>query len=358
MKVLHIAYLTSRRDSGVSTVVPQYFLNEQLINKETYLLNINKKSNLRLHSNEKYLKSKSINDAILKIKKIRPNIVIIHEVYYFELLKICGFLYKNKTPYIIMPHGCLTVMAQKHKRLKKMLGNILFTNMIKRATSIHYLSTMEKEQTVIQNSNHYVLGNGVECIFENPHKINKCRRFVYIGRLNYYHKGIDLIIEAAKYSSKALRDREVSIGIYGSGDKTVRNHIKNDIRKYGISDIVEIYGPIFGEEKNNIIDSSYAFIQTSRFEGMPMGVIEAMMRGAPIIATEGTGMSRVIHDYDCGIGCKTTAKSVAKAFESFLTIHRESEFSSNAHKYAVDNYSWEIVAKKNIDQYENISEIN
>ena len=358
MRVLHIAYLTARRDSGVSTVVPQYFMNEQLINKETYLLNINKNSNLSLHLNEKYLKSNNIKDAIFKIKKIKPDIVVIHEVYYFELLKICKYLCKNKVPYIITPHGCLTKTAQKHKRMKKKLGNILFMNLIKRATSVHYLSNMEKEQTAIRNNNYYVLGNGTKSILENPHRINKNRRFVYIGRLNYYHKGIDLIIEAAKYSSGILRESKASIEIYGSGNNKVKNSIKNDIRKCGLSNIVKVYGPVFGKEKNNIIDSSCAFVQTSRFEGLPMGIIEAMMRGAPIIATEGTGMSKEIHDYNCGIGCKTNAKDVARALESFLTDNREPEFSNNAHKYAVDNYSWEKIAKENLDRYEDISKIN
>ena len=57
-------------------------------------------------------------------------------------------LIKKKIPYVIIPHGSLSIKSQRHKYIKKKIGNFLiFNRFIKRANFIQCLSQRELLET-------------------------------------------------------------------------------------------------------------------------------------------------------------------------------------------------------------------
>ena len=77
-----------------------------------------------------------------------PDIVVFHECYRPEYLKIAKNLRKNKIPYVDMPHGELRVEAQKKKHFKKVMANLLlFNDFANHAAAIQCLSNAEMEAT-------------------------------------------------------------------------------------------------------------------------------------------------------------------------------------------------------------------
>ena len=56
--------------------------------------------------------------------------------------------------------------------------------------------------------------------------------------------------------------------------------------EYKVGDIVKLHDPVFGEEKINTLLKSDIFIQLSRKEGLPLGILETMNAGLPVILTE------------------------------------------------------------------------
>ena len=58
------------------------------------------------------------------------------------------------------------------------------------------------------------------------------------------------------------------------------------------------------------------FIRTSRFEGLPLGILEALSLGLPCLVTKGTNLDELVNNYNAGWGVETTSKMVASAIKN------------------------------------------
>ena len=92
------------------------------------------------------------------------------------------------------------------------------------------------------------------------------------------------------------------------------------------------------------------FIQLSRHEGQPLGIMEAMSYGLPIIASEESTFGDIIKENKCGIYYKT------KQDIYNLNSLKEIILNNNSRKYAVSHLSWKFIANKTINEYKRIME--
>lgn len=129
------------------------------------------------------------------------------------------------------------------------------------------------------------------------------KRFVAVGALNK-SKGYEFLVESSKVFTKAMPEWKVYI--YGEGaDKAKINKL---IEKAGVSQNVFLAG-YTSEVKNEMIHSS-GLMLSSRWEGMPMVVLEALEIGLPIIAYNISAMSPLVTNGKEGllVPCFDTAK--------------------------------------------------
>jgi len=101
--------------------------------------------------------------------------------------------------------------------------------------------------------------------------------------------------------------------------------------------------------------SADVFIQTSRSEGMPVGILEALSYGLPCIVTEGTTMAATVNKEDAGWGCKTEPESVCHAIED--AIRKKAELSAksrNAIKISQEGFSWEKISGDTVKEYQRL----
>lgn len=103
------------------------------------------------------------------------------------------------------------------------------------------------------------------------------KNLLVVGRLNY-QKGIDRLLDVWKEISPIYP--KWNLHIYGSGE--LQNQIEDQIRRYNLVNTTFIHQPI-----SNISDAyinSSCYLMTSRFEGLPMVLLEAMSYGLPVIS--------------------------------------------------------------------------
>ena len=93
---------------------------------------------------------------------------------------------------------------------------------------------------------------------------------------------------------------------------------------------------------------------TSRFEGMPMSLIEAASYSLPCFATEGTYMADKIEECNAGWTCETTVDGIASTL--LKLIEDKGEFINkgvNAYNMAL-KYSWDELAKLAHEEFSKI----
>ena len=354
--LLYICDIGNSQSNGVALSVPEHFIN------------ISKTQNVGLLncSSIQIEKLKNETNVFLyneygKVAKLpypfnKPDLVIFHEVYKKKYLQLYKEIKRMNIPYIIIPHGCLTKKAQNVKKIKKVVGNFLFFNsFIFNAASIQFLSEMEKNNSKNFSKKSFVSGHGM-LVTENYKKdFNKnCKKLLYIGRYSMFIKGLDILLKYCFRNREYMLENSIVLDMYGRGKDEDIKKIKSLIQKYKLENLVKINGPIYDKEKENIILNHDYFIQLSHSEGQPLGIIESLIYGLPVIVSNGTTFKNFVLENNCGFVCDNE--------EDFYNILRrvvsnENEIyllSKNARESGISNFSWDVVIDNNINYYSQI----
>ena len=349
MVILHIAKITEERANGVNVVVPEHIKAQGQI-ETVALLNIRKHRPDCIESVFFYEKGTKISDLDAPFN--HPDLVVFHQVYEVEYLSLSWELRKQKIPYIVVPHGSLTVQAQQIKHLKKVVGNILFSKFFNQAVAVQCLSQNELDETRFSVKK-FIGTNGIHLSTKQKMHFRKdFIKFVYIGRLDVFHKGIDILLEAFSLLKKTEQTR-FELHIYGPSGNKNDEQIQQMIKVNELSSCAFLHGAVFGEEKKSILLDADVFVQTSRFEGMPMGILEALSYGIPCLITEGTTLGDYINKYNAGWVAKTDAECVyqmlLKAIEDKGLLPEKSEMARNL---VEQDFSWDRIAQCTIESYQ------
>jgi len=109
----------------------------------------------------------------------------------------------------------------------------------------------------------------------------------------------DLALEAVEHQAGHLRRHGWKYAIVGDGQS--REDLERYVHRQELSDVVVFLGKRTGVEKAWLYDNAKFFISTSREEGMPNVVIEAIASGLPILASDIGPHKELLGKSGCGM---------------------------------------------------------
>lgn len=154
--------------------------------------------------------------------------------------------------------------------------------------------TYEDKEYWASNSNLVVIPNFIshyplKCASLKSHTV------IAVGRLSY-QKGYERLVDAwkivVKYHPLWI------LKIFGSGEK--RDYVNNCIIESNLEKVIEIHEPTSDIQREYL--NSSIFVLSSRYEGLPMVLLEAMSCGLPVVS------------YDCKCGPKDIIKDGVDGF--------------------------------------------
>ena len=108
-----------------------------------------------------------------------------------------------------------------------------------------------------------------------------------VGRL-CYQKAHEVLVSAMPAVLQEFPNAKVGI----CGDGVLRKNLETQIKALGLDDSVKLFGM-----QNNVakfLFSADVFVLPSRWEGLPIALLEAMSAGLPVIATKVEGVDEVV----------------------------------------------------------------
>ena len=105
-------------------------------------------------------------------------------------------------------------------------------------------------------------------------------KFLAVGRFARLHKGFDLLIEAFHIFAQQNDDWTLDIVGEGVEEPLYRNMIK----EYQLEDRITIHP--FTDHIQKYYSEAQVYVLSSRWEGMPLVLMEAMAHGLPIVASD------------------------------------------------------------------------
>ncbi|RIW36056.1 glycosyltransferase [Bacillus salacetis] len=359
MNILYISKLTGNMWAGPNNSVPAQISAQSKVDK-VFWYNINHVTKdswkeLGFYNNLDDFPQKKIDALPYPFNK--PDLVVFEGVYEFPFCSLVFEVWKKKIPYIIIPRSALTKHAQLNNRVKKNIGNLLFFNkFLNRAKSIHYLTEKEYLDSGDKwNPNYIVIPNGIE--YKKNVKVSKAKQKlngIYIGRIEIYQKGLDLLIEACAMIQDELRRANCSINLFGPNRNNSRENLQKRIETKGIKDLIFINEGVFGEEKEKIQIEADFFIMTSRFEGHPMGLIEALSYGLPSLVTTGTNLTDEIAKYDAGWTAETNTEGIVSALQNLLSTQMHLVDKGHNALELSKQYNWDSIAIITSNKYKDL----
>ncbi|MBG1245571.1 glycosyltransferase [Nostoc sp. NZL] len=362
--ILHIAPITHNQISGLAFAIPPSINSLLKLGIQTGLLTTSthgyyEKPELYPVNSIRHLpRYPAIASMPQPLNK--PDLIVFHSTYIWEHTLLAYEAVKRKIPYVITPHGGMTQGAQQQKYLKKKVGNLLFFNwMVQNAAALHCLTDEEAfDVRKIWNLPVFVVGNGVDL---PPHKLlakpgSKTElKFVFLGRLDIHHKGLDRLLEACAMIQEQLRVSKVQIFLYGSDIGGSKIKLQEMSKNYQIQDLIHLKDPVWQEKKQEVFRSTDLFVHTSRFEGHPIAVLEALSYGLPCLLTPGTNMAKEVEAAGAGWKVEPNPAAIAKGISSVLAARSEISVRGQAARNLVEKkYSWSHISMQLLKEYKSI----
>ena len=141
-----------------------------------------------------------------------------------------------------------------------------------------------------------------------------------VARLNVHAKGQDVLLKTL--ALKKWKARDVSLTLFGEGP---HRQVLHNLARYLGLERVSFAGQV--DDILSVWDRHNLGVLASRYEGLPLAVMEAMMLGRPNVVTRAGGNSEVVEDNQTGfIANAVTVEAFDEALER--AWQRRSELSS------------------------------
>jgi glycosyltransferase involved in cell wall biosynthesis len=235
-------------------------------------------------------------DELALIKPLRAALLdvdIVHIFgFFFPLYPLLIKIIKDSgKPYIISPLGqleprALTVSERKKSIFIKVIGKWMLSN----AEAVHAFSESETKSIKSIMPSASIIEAPLGIYYEDiPSEINvsklrpKSEYFLFFGRLGYFHKGIDILLEG--YTQYLANGGATALVIAGKSWQGSDELINKRIQELSISSMVHFLGEVSIEEKFSLIKECKAFVYPSRYDGPPRPIREAIALKKPLLVS-------------------------------------------------------------------------
>jgi 1,2-diacylglycerol 3-alpha-glucosyltransferase len=283
----------------------------------------------------------------LQPKTFSNGMVTIHTTYYGEWMGQVGgtyFLNIYKRLVASIERGCLL----------KMNTSVIFSGVGKQVCSELMKIGIDKDRIVC-------IPNGVNTTEFHPTENKKLLRkkfgipqedivFLSVGRLTP-QKQPSLIIEVFSVLEKKMNS--ITLCIAGKGE--LLESIQKLAKKLGIHKILFL-NYVDNQDLPDLYACSDYFMLSSKYEGAPLTLMEAMASGLPGIVSDIPNL-KMVQDADCGIVVHFS--DVGKATDDILNYLKmgNNDHAKNARHYALENLDWNAITEQYYGEFLKIAKI-
>lgn len=170
------------------------------------------------------------------------------------------------------------------------------------------------------------------------------RRIVGAGRLEI-EKGFDRLVDA--FAIATAQHPEWSLHIYGEGSQ--RETLQRQIESLGLSARVELPGWV--QPLGPALAQATMFCLSSRYEGFPSVLLEAMAMAIPTISVDcESGPRAIIQDKHDGLLIENDVTSLANAIKQLIENPDQREQLGRRGPDVLDRFGWQTM----VDRYEQL----
>ncbi|MFD2092785.1 glycosyltransferase family 4 protein [Blastococcus deserti] len=287
--------------------------------------------------------------SILAERALDMDVVHLHSVFQPDHL----WAARLGRPYVVTPHGGYDAATMRGAAglVKQALVAAHERRLLRSARAVQVLSGEERRRVsqlapgsrLIQLAFPLDLGEHVTDDYAGDGPI------LFVGRLDVRTKGLDLLLDAVASDAGLLGGRQVLLIGPSVGDS--ESWLRQRAGALGIADRVCVRRPI--QNRKELVQTMSAcsvFVHTSRREGLPTAVLEAMHCSVPVLVTEETNTGTLVRTMAAGMVVSADAASIADGLRNLLALSAADRdaMGKRGKKAVLDSFTWDRLR----DRYE------
>jgi glycosyltransferase involved in cell wall biosynthesis len=262
-------------------------------------------------------------------------------------------------PYLITPNGAYApeVLHGRNRFAKALWFSAMERRYLQSASAVHAVSASEMHdlQHLVDERRVFVVPNAVgEDLLVANLSSPAGRDLLFLGRLAVKQKGLDLLLRGFALSSQ---EHDSQLIIAGPDFRDGLRRCEQLVRSLEIEPLVSLPGPEFGLKKRKLLEDCYGLVQTSRWEGLPFSVLEALAIGRPVVITEGTNIAELVRDYKAGIVVGADPVAISRGILDLLSLSSEehTQMCSDARRLVREHFTWERATALLAEHYRSLT---
>ncbi len=293
--------------------------------------------------------------------EIKDSDIVITHFHYQYASYIGGLLArKNNKPLIVFSHGSLNKNGVLRKKtiLKFFYINIFEKKNFNNAAFIAF-NCEEERQLSYFRKNGKVIPNGIDLndfkelplqtLVEKkyPQSMNK-KIFLFLGRLNYKQKGLDILIPA--FHNAISENPDIHLIIAGPDELGGESKLRKSISELKLDKHITITGMLNDSEKLEVLQAANVFVLPSPSEGLSIALLEALFFNLPVITTTGVGLHKLIKKYNAGLIIDYDQKQLSEAIIALSKDSQIAMMNDKGQELIKSGYTWDKIANQFLKQ--------
>jgi glycosyltransferase involved in cell wall biosynthesis len=292
------------------------------------------------------------------------DLLVINGMFYAPNLALGTMARRAGIPYVVCPHDPYHPELLRRGRWRKLPYGIFYERpFLNAASAIQVLAEEHKKllssygvrRPVFVVPNGFDGGEAAHSGSEEPGQHTSSEggpRFLYLGRLDMHHKGLDLLLNAlGRGICQGKLPATVRLDFVGA-DWGDQNKLESLADRLGITQNVRFLGRIPDQTPSAIIALYDLLVLPSRFDGFGLVVLEAMVAAKPVIVSEEAGISSYVEQAHCGYLVKPDSNSITRVLIRAVQTRDEwQSMGGRGKKFAYTHLTWDKSAEQACHEY-------
>lgn len=231
---------------------------------------------------------KAKNTRFSELAKIQPSLVVINQGFNFNGVITAIELNKLQIPYATISEAVnegmwpiLSLRENMKLAFKESVMNYFVSQDNLEVTQMQLGCVLDNTEIVRHPFN-------VPFKSKNNYPKNQKLCLAVVGRYHFSSKGQDVILRVL--NQEKWKEREIQVNFYGSGDDIY--NLKDVVSNFNLSNVkINEY-----TETSKIWENNHGLLLTSRYEGLPISIVEAMLSKRLVITTNVSGNKELLID--------------------------------------------------------------
>jgi glycosyltransferase involved in cell wall biosynthesis len=162
-------------------------------------------------------------------------------------------------------------------------------------------------------------------------------------------KNASVTLEA--FAIACARAADIRLAVVGLGNAKARERYQTAVQALGIADRVVLLGYLSDEDLDDLYAHAHGLLYLSLYEGFGLPVLEAMAKGAPVVASNTTSIPEVAGDAAALVDPTDRQEIAAAVCDLVADSQRRAQMSANGRRRASE-FSWSVTASSTIEVLE------